>query len=273
MFTGTFANIPLIKWIVEKINQLLGNTEASSYSTKADIRLIVGYSENDRVLCLQNRYIYIYVPAETTADDDDVYLTPADITEPAPGRWVKDNQVSLEGHVHTDKADKVSGATADNFAGLDSAGNLIDLGTKPADYIALKPTATAGNVPVFDEYGDIVDSGLTPEEMGGGGDIDAKMDKLVGVEAGDVGNILAFDANGNAVDSGLQPRFGSVAVVEAGTEVTLLTPYVAGSTYLILASCRNVDGDVGYLISDITVSGFTVTPVVDATFSYLCIKL
>lgn len=39
-------------------------------------------------------------------------------------------------HTHDGKADKVSGATAGNFAGLDENGNLTDSGKKPGDFAA-----------------------------------------------------------------------------------------------------------------------------------------
>ena len=39
-------------------------------------------------------------------------------------------------HTHTNKADKVSGATSGDFAGLDGNGNLTDSGKKPGDFAA-----------------------------------------------------------------------------------------------------------------------------------------
>lgn len=39
-------------------------------------------------------------------------------------------------HTHDGKADKVQGATAGNFAGLDESGNLTDSGKKPGDFAA-----------------------------------------------------------------------------------------------------------------------------------------
>lgn len=53
----------------------------------------------------------------------------------------------------TGKADKVSGATAGNFAGLDANGNLVDSGKKPADFQAAgdyKTTQTAVSDPTAD---------------------------------------------------------------------------------------------------------------------------
>lgn len=67
------------------------------------------------------------------------------------------------------KADKVSGATSGNFAGLDANGNLTDSGHKHSDYLtshqdisgkADKPsTATTGNFASFDANKNPVDSG------------------------------------------------------------------------------------------------------------------
>jgi len=58
--------------------------------------------------------------------------------------WTNENLVDLEGRIaqnesdisglDSDKADKVSGATNGNFAGLDVNGNLTDSGHKDSDY-------------------------------------------------------------------------------------------------------------------------------------------
>lgn len=46
------------------------------------------------------------------------------------------------------KADKVTGATAGNFAGLDENGNLTDSGKKPADFSKVAASQTNGNITV-----------------------------------------------------------------------------------------------------------------------------
>ena len=43
-------------------------------------------------------------------------------------------------HTHAGKADKVSGATSGNFAGLDGNGNLTDSGKKASDFAAANHT-------------------------------------------------------------------------------------------------------------------------------------
>ena len=69
------------------------------------------------------------------------------------------------------KADKVSGATSGNFAGLDSNGNLTDSGHKHSDYLTSHqdisgkadkavPTA-AGNVAILNASGNLADSEKT----------------------------------------------------------------------------------------------------------------
>ena len=69
----------------------------------------------------------------------------------------------------SEKADKVSGATSGNFAGLDSNGNLTDSGSKASDF-------------------------LTSHQ-----DISGKADKVTGATNG---NFAALDSNGNLTDSG-----------------------------------------------------------------------
>ena len=73
------------------------------------------------------------------------------------------------GHTHAGKADKPSGATSGNFAGLDASGNLTDSGKKPGDFAAAdhthagkadKPSgATSGNFAGLDASGNLTDSG------------------------------------------------------------------------------------------------------------------
>lgn len=72
-------------------------------------------------------------------------------------------------HTHDGKVDKVQGATAGNFAGLDESGNLTDSGKKASDFAAANHThdgkadkvqgATAGNLAGLDGNGNLTDSG------------------------------------------------------------------------------------------------------------------
>ncbi len=71
----------------------------------------------------------------------------------------------------TGKADKVTGATTGNLAGLDSNGNLTDSGSKPGDF------AQASAIP----------------------DISGKADKVASAVTG---NLASLDSNGNLADSG-----------------------------------------------------------------------
>ena len=95
----------------------------------------------------------------------------------------------------TGKADKVSGATSGNFAGLDSNGNLTDSGSKASDFATaaqgtLASTAyqkPSGGIPVSD-----LASGVIP-------DVSGKADK---VSSPTSGNFAGLDSNGNLTDSG-----------------------------------------------------------------------
>lgn len=78
---------------------------------------------------------------------------------------------SLDSPDVSGKADKVSGATNGDFAGLDSNGNLTDSGYKPSDF------ATPSDIP----------------------DVTGKADKVSGAISGD---LAGLDANGNLTDSG-----------------------------------------------------------------------
>ena len=77
---------------------------------------------------------------------------------------VKGGVFASAGHTHDDryytetetdnllgaKADKVSGATSGNFAGLDTNGNLTDSGKKASDFAAASHTHTASDISDFD---------------------------------------------------------------------------------------------------------------------------
>lgn len=109
------------------------------------------------------------------------------------------------------KADKVTDATAGNFATLDANGNIVDSGKKPADFLtehqdisgkADKDTdAVSGNFAMFDANGNPVDSGhkhsdyLTEHQ-----DITGKADKPT---TATTGNLAKFDASKNPVDAGI----------------------------------------------------------------------
>lgn len=60
----------------------------------------------------------------------------------------------------TGKADKVSGATNGNFAGLDSNGNLIDSGKKASDFILASEKGNSNGVATLDNSGKVPSSQL-----------------------------------------------------------------------------------------------------------------
>ena len=98
------------------------------------------------------------------------------------------------------KADKVSGGTSGNFAGLDSSGNLVDSGHKHSDYVTdisgkadKVSSATSGDLAGLDSNGNLTDSGISPST------VSAKADKVSG---GTSGNFAGLDSNGNLTDSG-----------------------------------------------------------------------
>ena len=111
------------------------------------------------------------------------------------------------------KADKVSGATNNNFAALDANGNLKDSGHKHGDYLTAHQdisgkadkvsNPTSGNFAALDSNGNLTDSGhkhgdyLTTHQ-----DISGKADK---VSSATNGHLAGLDSNGNLTDSGYQP--------------------------------------------------------------------
>lgn len=101
------------------------------------------------------------------------------------------------------KADQVSGATANNFAGLNSSGNLIDSGKSAADFATTGALtellydkadkiaeSTPGNLVAQDVGGNIVDSGFAPSDF---------IPKIAEASAN---RLISVDESGNLQDSG-----------------------------------------------------------------------
>ena len=89
------------------------------------------------------------------------------------------------------KADKVSGATANDLAKLDSNGNLVDSGIAAADVVTKVASATADDLAALDSNGKLTDSGI------------AKGNVLVKPTTATAGNLAEFDSNKQPVDSGI----------------------------------------------------------------------
>ena len=98
------------------------------------------------------------------------------------------------------KADKVSGATAGNFAALDANGNPTDSGKKASDFATAAQGAKA-------------DTALQAHQ-----DISGKADKVSGATAG---NFAALDANGNPTDSGKKAADFATAAQGAKADTAL----------------------------------------------------
>jgi hypothetical protein len=67
-------------------------------------------------------------------------------------------------------------------------------------------------------------------------------------------------------------RSNKTEVTVTGTYVQLSTPMT--STYVILGSCYNSSGELtGYVVSDQSSSGFTITPDQDGTFEWIAVQI
>lgn len=152
------------------------------------------------------------------------------------------------------KADKVSGATEGNLAGLDYEGNLTDSGKSPSDFATAAQGAkadTAYQKPASGIPKNDLASGVqtslgkadTAYQMPTGGipasdlasavqtslgkadtaiqDVSGKADKVVGATSGDVATL---DSNGNLTDSGLSVFDFFVMVEDASTPPASMAP-------------------------------------------------
>lgn len=152
------------------------------------------------------------------------------------------------------KADKVSGATAGDFAGLDAYGNLTDSGSKASDFATAAQGAKAdtayqmpsGGIPSSDMTNAVQTSlgkadtayqkpatGIPSSDMSTAvqtslgladtaiQDVSGKADKVVGATSGDVATL---DSNGNLTDSGLSVFDFFVMVEDASTPPASMSP-------------------------------------------------
>lgn len=85
-----------------------------------------------------------------------------DVVAAANGATAAANEAAAAAKV---KADKVSGATAGNFAGLDADGNLIDSGKKAADFVEKPAGVTPGHIAMLSAGGGLADGGVTTEDI------------------------------------------------------------------------------------------------------------
>lgn len=74
------------KWELVSVSGISLDYITSNITT---LKAITGYSDEDQVLVNSNNGLYYFDAANITVGDDDLIVTPDDITEPAPGRWVK----------------------------------------------------------------------------------------------------------------------------------------------------------------------------------------
>lgn len=88
------------------------------------------------------------------------------------------------------KVDKVKNATAGNVPILNSDGTLVNSTLSAADIVTKVEGVTAGNIALFDSDGKIADSAVA---------VDGVIKKVAGAK---VGNIPTFDSDGGLIDSG-----------------------------------------------------------------------
>lgn len=160
--------------------------------------------------------------------------------------WPNDGQLA---DMFSVKADKVTGATAGDLAGLDSDGNLTDSGKSPSDFAtaaqggkadtAVQPSDLA-TVATSGSYNDLLNKPTIPAAQVQSDwneadntkvdyiknkptipNVSGKADKVVGATSGDVATL---DSNGNLTDSGLSVFDFFVMVEDASTPPASMAP-------------------------------------------------
>ncbi len=195
--------------------------------------------------------------ASSMADLTDVVLTSLAagdllVYDAVNGKWINSD-------VLKDLAEKVTGATNGNFAGLDASGNLIDSGKKAADFATAQALADEAStrsalgaknlLPNIASSGSYASSGTVTKNANGSLTIDGTFDAVTTI------NIDYLNALSDAV-------FDVTDLIGTDIAVTFLDTAVSGITL-----------QVGYFNSEGTRSGLeTVSTKADFTFPVGAVK-
>lgn len=166
--------------------------DPDDYTDKDDVRAITGYSDGDRVLCLENQYIYIFDDEEEDSDNGDDVLCPDDITPPDPGRWVRDTRLALYEHNHDTRYQLlIDTPTQNRFTQVNASGQLIETTYHANSWAAYTHNHDS-------DYADIDDfEDLETDVADLEADLEDKMD-ILSPTAGQVDEILTVNAQGQA---------------------------------------------------------------------------
>jgi|GEM_PF-3207046 len=124
--------------------------------------------------------------------ENTIEYEPTDEYHPATKGYVDETEANLVTSLGT-KADKTVPAAAENLAGLNAAGNLMDSGIAASSVATKVSGATAGNVAGLNASGNPTDSGLAAASL------------ATKVSGATNGNFAGLNASGNITDSGKSP--------------------------------------------------------------------
>jgi hypothetical protein len=211
------------------------------------------------------------------------------VYKPATGSAMRLNEF-LDSIDYSGKADKVSGATSGNFAGLDANGNLTDSGSKASDFqvagdykttqtAVVSPTADGNSYAYIDTISQnangeitatkktIPDAAASTSGVGGtkglmsaadkeaidnlSTDLAAKADKVASATSG---NFAGLDSNGNLTDSGSKASDFDAAGDAAAAEAAAKS-YTDGLIAALDASESQTAGADGLALSITEVDG------------------
>ena len=143
------------------------------------------------------------IPSDFAVDIADAESGNILIYDGDEGKWITGDLPNVN-----EKADKVSGATTGDFAGLDSSGNLTDSGKSASDFISKVSGATANDIVKLNADGTISDSGVSinsiPSTLGSLTDVSttgAANGKVLGYNNGSWGPVNQSGGGGSSVQS------------------------------------------------------------------------
>lgn len=173
--------------------ELSGTGSPDTWKTnKTALRAETTHNDGDIVGVLPN-FVYKYDAASTATDDNDIYITPDDVT--GAGRWVRQVVFAEVNHSHPEKVDKVD-IPAFNFLKWDNNNDeIVDSGFNEASFVQDETYVKTDNN-FTDNYKNQLDN--LPSSF----DPDTKIDRITGIVAGNVGEITTVTADGQITNSG-----------------------------------------------------------------------
>lgn len=140
----SFINAKLWQNILSRIGSLetlIGQQPTPvDYNNASDLRAETIYNDEDRAFVLDVASVFIFDAESTATDDGILILIPDDITAPAPGRWLRENELALKSHTHDIYFSKIVTPVTNRFLVINSEGDIVETGFSQNSFAAANHT-------------------------------------------------------------------------------------------------------------------------------------